>query len=130
MRWTNIFDPTQAIYRGDLISGPMVENFGRGIVDIDLRQVRGQSKRFSHTRYWASDASPGQLAALRSALNFLDVDCPAHHELRSSRSFRNTVRWSGFSGRSGNDSRNFAMTVGLVRRKKVLISPSTSSVDT
>jgi hypothetical protein len=74
VRWTNVFDPTQAIYRGDLISGPMVENFGTGILDIDLRQVRGQAKRFSHTRYWASDASAEQLVALRSALNFLDVD--------------------------------------------------------
>src|SRR4029077_5904627 len=53
----------------------------------------------------------------------------AHHELRSSRSFKNTVRWSGFSGNSGKASRNFAMTIGLVRRKNVLISPSTSSVD-
>jgi len=52
-----------------------------------------------------------------------------HHELRSSRSFKNTVRRSGFSGSPGKDSRNFAITVGLVRRKKVLISPSTSRVD-
>ena len=52
-----------------------------------------------------------------------------HHELRSSRSFKNTERWSGFLGNSGKDSRNFAMTIGLVRRKNVLISASTSSVD-
>jgi hypothetical protein len=53
----------------------------------------------------------------------------AHQELRSSRSFKNTVRWSGFSDNSGKDSRNFAITIGLVRRKNVLISASTSSVD-
>jgi hypothetical protein len=41
--------------------------------------------------------------------------------LRNSRSFANTVRRSGFSGKSGKDSRNFAMAVGLVRRKNVLI---------
>ncbi len=54
----------------------------------------------------------------------------AHHELRSSRSFRNTVRGSGCSGSSGKASRSLAMTVGLVRRKNVLISRSTSSVET
>ena len=37
----------------------------------------------------------------------------AHHLLRSSRSLRNTVLWSGASGRSGNASRNRAITVGL-----------------
>lgn len=74
VRWTNIFDPAQTIYRGDLISGPLVENFGPGILDIDLRKVRGQSNRFSHTRYWASDASADQLSELRAALNFLDLD--------------------------------------------------------
>lgn len=74
VRWTNIFDPAQRIYRGDLISGPMVENFGPGIDDIDLRDVRGQSTRFSHTRYWASDAPEPQLSKVRAALNFLDED--------------------------------------------------------
>ncbi|MBI2741406.1 MAG: hypothetical protein HYX38_33330 [Rhodospirillales bacterium] len=72
VRWTNIFDPAQAIHRGDLISGPLAENFGPGIRDIDLRGIRGQSKRFSHTRYWASDAPERQLSELRDALNFLD----------------------------------------------------------
>lgn len=54
----------------------------------------------------------------------------AHQLLRSSRSFRNTVRGSGCSGRSGNASRSRAITVGLVSRKKVLISRSTASVET
>jgi len=59
----------------------------------------------------------------------LDPDrCRAHHALRSSRSFRNTVRWSGCSGNSGKASRNFAITVGLLRRKNVLTCLSTSSV--
>ena len=53
-----------------------------------------------------------------------------HQVLRSSRSFKNTVRWSGFSGKSGKASRNFAITVGLSRRKNVLTCLSTSSVDT
>jgi hypothetical protein len=74
VRWTNIFDPAKAIYRGDLISGPLGENFGPGVRDIDLREIRGQSSRFSHTRYWANDAPAEQLSVLRAALNFLDVD--------------------------------------------------------
>jgi hypothetical protein len=53
-----------------------------------------------------------------------------HQALSSSRSFKNTVRWSGFSGKSGKASRNLAITVGLVRRKNVLICRSTSSVAT
>ena len=45
-------------------------------------------------------------------------------------SFTNTVRGSGRSVRSGNASRSFAITVGLVKRKKVLICISTSRVET
>lgn len=56
--------------------------------------------------------------------------CWVHQVLRSSRSFKNTVRWSGFSGKSGKASCNFAITVGLSRRKNVLTCLSTSSVDT
>src|SRR5690606_18387554 len=55
---------------------------------------------------------------------------PHYHLLRSSRSFRKTVRGSGLSGRSGNASRSRAITLGLRRRKNVLISPSTSRVVT
>ena len=50
--------------------------------------------------------------------------------LRSSRSLRNTVFGSGSSGRSGNASRSRAITEGLRRRKKVLMSFSSASVDT
>ncbi len=56
-------------------------------------------------------------------------DC-CYQSLRSSRSFTNTVFGSGSSGRSGNASRSLAMTVGLRRRKKVLISFSSARVVT
>jgi len=74
-------------------------------------------------------------AGVSAALCFHGVSvsgtrCAAHHVLRSSRSFRNTVRWSGFSGKSGNTSRNFAIIVELVRRRNTLICVSTSSVVT
>lgn len=74
VRWTNIHDPARLVYRGDLISGPLAPNFGPGVRDISLKALRGQSNRFSHTRYWAADAPPVQLKALRDALNFLDRD--------------------------------------------------------
>jgi hypothetical protein len=47
----------------------------------------------------------------------------------NSLNFRKTVRGSGFSG-IGKASRSFAITVALVRRKKVLISRSTAGVET
>ena len=53
-----------------------------------------------------------------------------HHSLRSSRSFRNTVFASGCSGRSGNRSRRFAISVGLPRRRNVLCRFSSASVVT
>ena len=54
----------------------------------------------------------------------------AYQVLRSSRSRTNTVRGSGCSGRSGKASRNFAIRVGLCRRKKALTSFSMARVVT
>ena len=73
VRWTNIHDPARLVAFGDVISSPVAPIFGDGIVDIDLRKLRGQSRRFTHTRYWA-EARPGQqppphLAELRTALD-------------------------------------------------------------
>jgi hypothetical protein len=55
---------------------------------------------------------------------------PPHHLFLSSRNLRNTVLGSGFSGKSGKASRSRRITVGLVSRKKVLISLSNPSVVT
>ena len=73
VRWTNFHDPALLVAFGDVISSPVAPIFGDGIVDIDLRKLRGQSRRFTHTRYWA-EAGPGQqapphLAELRAALD-------------------------------------------------------------
>jgi hypothetical protein len=72
VRWTNIHDPSWLVLPGDLISGPLAPSLGRAIVDIDLRKLRGQSRWFSHTRYWRPDRHPDQLRAVRSAVNLLD----------------------------------------------------------
>src|SRR5205814_369202 len=53
-----------------------------------------------------------------------------HQRLRSSRSFRNTVRASGRSPISGNASRSRAMTFGFWSRKKVLMRFSSPRVVT
>lgn len=73
VRWSNIFDPAQRIYQGDLISGPLADLFGPAVEDIDLRALRGQSMRFSHTRYWAETAPEEQLKKLRAVLNLRDL---------------------------------------------------------
>lgn len=73
VRWSNVHDPADAIYKGDLVSGPLAPLFGPAVEDVDLRQLRGQADRFSHTRYWAEDAPELQLQRLRAVLNLLDV---------------------------------------------------------
>jgi hypothetical protein len=76
VRWTNIYDPHHLIYRGDLISGPLVPFFGGGIIDINLKALRGQSPGFSHTLYWdptANDPKGLHIKAMRTAIDLLDT---------------------------------------------------------
>ncbi|TBC25606.1 hypothetical protein ELH33_33060 (plasmid) [Rhizobium ruizarguesonis] len=72
VRWTNIFDHSQWIFKGDLISGPLRDAFGPGVIDIDLREIRGQAHGFTHTLYWDRAADARQLDVLRRAVNLLD----------------------------------------------------------
>ena len=76
VRWTNIYDPHRLIFAGDIISGPLVPVFGKGIRDINLKELRGQSPCFSHTLYWSvpKDRTTGlpQIEALQRAINLLD----------------------------------------------------------
>jgi hypothetical protein len=75
VRWTNIYDPAVLVAFGDLISGPLAPVFGPGIIDVNLKQVRGrQSLRFTHTRYWSlPDGKPAEvpkhIEELRKALD-------------------------------------------------------------
>jgi hypothetical protein len=73
-RWTNIHDPSKLVICGDLISGPVSPVFGPAIDDVDLRAIRGQSWRFTHTRYWTVPKDimtrvPVHIAELRKALD-------------------------------------------------------------
>lgn len=72
VRWTNIFDRSRLVFQGDLISGPLGPSFGPAIDDVDLADIDGQSKSFTHTHYWQESASPGRLKLLRQAMNILD----------------------------------------------------------
>jgi hypothetical protein len=73
VRWTNIHDPALLVAFGDLISGPVAPVFGDGIIDVDLRELRGQSGRFTHTRYWTLPRRlrtlPAHIQQLRKALD-------------------------------------------------------------
>lgn len=75
VRWTNIHDPAFLVGFGDIISAPAAPIFGGGIIDIDLRELRGQSRRFTHTRYWAEGRpgkeTPRHLVELRTALDLI-----------------------------------------------------------
>jgi hypothetical protein len=76
VRWTNIYDPHRLIFQGDVISGPVASVFGKGIRDINLKELRGQSCVFSHTLYWALPKKGGSMApvdALRQAINLRDI---------------------------------------------------------
>jgi hypothetical protein len=74
VRWTNIHDPHRMIFQGDIISGPAAPVFGPGVLDIDLKALRGQARRFSHTHYWTltADGPAPHIDALRKAINLLD----------------------------------------------------------
>lgn len=74
VRWTNIHDPARLVFFGDQISGPVAPSFGPGVRDVDLRALRGQSRRFTHTRYWElppdfATRLPRHIVELRAALD-------------------------------------------------------------
>ncbi|WP_245440829.1 hypothetical protein [Mesorhizobium sanjuanii] len=62
-RWTNIFDRGNGWLTGDPISGPMTENFGPGVenVQVELRGSLGHV--FTHTLYWSLTATGVEIAA-------------------------------------------------------------------
>ncbi|WP_198292709.1 hypothetical protein [Mesorhizobium sp. STM 4661] len=62
-RWTNIFDRGNGWLTGDPISGPMMENFGPGVENIEV-ELRGSLGRiFTHTLYWSLAATGVEIAA-------------------------------------------------------------------
>ena len=72
VRWTNVYDTASLVFRGDIIGGPLANVFGPAIIDVDLKSLRGQSRSFTHTKYWELDGEPIHIDVLRRAVNLLD----------------------------------------------------------
>ena len=72
MRWINVYDTASLVFRCDIIGGPLANAFGPAIIDIDLKSLRGQSRSFTHTKYWELDGEPIHIDVLRTAVNLLD----------------------------------------------------------
>jgi len=78
-KWTNLFSPHEFIIKGDIVSGPVGEQFGMPINDRVVSGVRDiavlEDGFATHNCYWSltrdSDdaATPEHLIALRDALN-------------------------------------------------------------
>jgi len=54
-RWTNLFFPYHNVIFGDLIGGPLAENFGKGVRDVPVRPSHAGRLRntlYSHVCYW------------------------------------------------------------------------------
>jgi hypothetical protein len=70
--WNNLYDSAKAIVFGDLISGPVRDNFGWGVKDIEVtirRRWLLARRFFTHTLYWTDTGDPAHLEALRKALD-------------------------------------------------------------
>lgn len=61
-RWTNVFDRGNGWATGDPISGPMTENFGPGVENIQVELHGSLGRVFTHTLYWSSTATGGEVA--------------------------------------------------------------------
>ena len=55
-RWTNIFDKGNGWLTGDPISGSMLDNFGPGVENVQVRLRWGLGRIFTHTQYWSTKA--------------------------------------------------------------------------
>lgn len=84
VRWANLHDETGPwlFLKGDMISGPVSQDYGPGAVDLRVMPRRFGllgaifPRLFTHTLYWsysrASNETPEHVLALRDAVNILD----------------------------------------------------------
>lgn len=61
-RWTNVFDRGNGWATGDPISGPMTENFGPGVENIQVELRSALGRVFTHTLYWSLTATGDEVA--------------------------------------------------------------------
>lgn len=74
-RWTNIHDKGNGWLTGDPISGPLVENFGPGILNIQVSLTWALGRIFTHTNYWSTAAEGWEVlpSGERGPRSHLDV---------------------------------------------------------
>jgi len=76
-RWTNLYFPLHQLFWGDAIGGPLAQQFGSHIEDVEVSTRKPPAPAFfTHTAYW-SLAWPGgrqapQILALQAAINLDD----------------------------------------------------------
>jgi hypothetical protein len=75
-RWTNIYDKGDGLVTGDPIGGPLGENFGPAVQDVQVRMTWRLWRIFTHTQYWSLDAkgvevSPATGTVTRSHIEVL-----------------------------------------------------------
>lgn len=84
VRWTNIHAhdllTSLTVFLGDVISGPVRQHFGRGVLDIRV-DIKNRLRLFSHTEYWTwkkrfAGREPRHIEKLRQAVNLLDKSEP------------------------------------------------------
>lgn len=54
-RWTNLYFPFNGISKGDPLSGPLCETFGKWVQDVPLEHPGGGLGGFAHNRYLVSN---------------------------------------------------------------------------
>ena len=78
-RWTNIYDKDRGWsggwLTGDPISGPLTENFGPGIENVQIKLKWSLGRVFTHTQYWSLKAEGKELlkSGLPGERSHLDV---------------------------------------------------------
>lgn len=78
VRWTNIYDKRSFVLGGDLVSGPVQENFGEGVADRRVsirRRLAGLWTRiFTHTLYWDVSSKGCEVEPGRDVPDYKDGD--------------------------------------------------------
>lgn len=72
-RWTNVFDRGNGWATGDPISGPMTENFGPGVENIQVELRSALGRIFTHTLYWSLTATGKEVATGTAPRSHLKV---------------------------------------------------------
>lgn len=74
-RWTNIHDKGNGWLTGDPISGPLSENFGPGVLNVQVSLNWALGRIFTHTNYWSSAAQGWEVlpSGERGPRSHLDV---------------------------------------------------------